>query len=59
MSHAKELMREDREKKEAQAAVDRAAPAVRAAIAQLEQPCSVVRYGLDVVPPPKGDPYTP
>ena len=52
-------MREDREKKEAQAAVDRAAPAVRAAIAELEAPWELHRSGLEVIRPPEGDPFTP
>src|SRR6476661_6830880 len=58
-TYAEQVMREDREKKEAQAAVDRAAPAVRAAIAELEAPWELHRSGLEMIRPPEGDPFTP
>jgi hypothetical protein len=58
-TYAEQVMREDREKKEAQAAIDRVAPAVQAEIAVLDVPWSVTRTGLGVAEPAAGDPFTP
>ena len=51
--------RRQREMEEAKAAIDRAAPAVQAEIAELEAPWSVTRTGLGVAQPAAGDPFTP
>jgi len=58
-NYAEELLRELREKEDAQKAVDPAAPAVRAAIAELEAPWVLYRSGLEVIRFPEGDPFTP
>jgi hypothetical protein len=56
---AERVTREYREKFEAEQAVARAAPAVRAAIAQLDPPWSVCTSGLEIIPPQAGDLFTP
>jgi hypothetical protein len=59
MSYAEELLRELNEKEQAEKAVARATPYVRAAIAKLEAPWSVCISGLEVIRPPEGDRFTP
>jgi hypothetical protein len=48
-----------REIDEAQTAIDKAAAAIQAEIAELEAPWTVCRTGLEVIEPPPGDPFTP
>ena len=58
-SYVEREQRERREKFEAEQAVARAAPHVRAAIAQLDPPWSVCTSGLEIIPPQAGDLFTP
>ncbi len=52
-------MIDQKELAEVQAAIDRAAPAVQAEIAELDVPWSVTRIGHEVAEPAVGDPLTP
>jgi hypothetical protein len=52
-------MIDQKELAEVQAAVDKAAPAVQAEIAELDVPWSVTRTGHEVAEPAAGDPFTP
>src|SRR6478672_4416110 len=52
-------MIDKKELAEVQAAIDKAAPAVQAEIAQLDVPWSVTRTGHEVAEPAAGDPFTP
>ena len=58
-SYVEREQRERREKFEAEQAVARAAPHVRAAIAQLDPPWSVCTSGLEIIRPQAGDLFTP
>ena len=48
-----------RQRTAAQAIVDKVAPLVRAAIAQLDPPWFVCTSGLEIISPQPGDPFTP